>query len=229
MLQLALLAFLLSLAGGARGLDDARQDAFINYSEVARVQEDVNPADVVAVAVQSSYGQIRLHLRRDWAPNAAEAVARAAAGKMRACPGCSWYRHEPAPENWGVNGFYGPPYGLLQGGIPVLETGVTQENPGARAVTRGTAAFIAGSTDYFIGTVDHTEWGAAFTVFAQVEEEDMKSVVPLIPLEPYRNSTDAYNFTTRWLLERVPVTLVPLTRKDLLAGGGASGAGAGTA
>lgn len=33
---------------------------------------------------------------------------------------------------------------------------------------RGNAAFIADTSDFFIGTADHTEWGGAFTVFAEV-------------------------------------------------------------
>ncbi|GFR45884.1 hypothetical protein Agub_g7338 [Astrephomene gubernaculifera] len=209
--------------------ESTRQDAFINYREVSRKNEDWDPDVIAAVALVSSYGQIRLRLRRDWAPEACDQVARvAAAASLRACNGCTFYRHEPAPPNWGVNGFYGPPYGLLQGGMPNLASAVKFENTARRAVRRGSAAFIAGSTDFFIGTVDHSEWGGAFTVFAQAEVEDLVSVVPLVPMEPYRNSTDQYNFTTRWLLDRKPYSLRPLRLEDLMTSSATAAAGRST-
>ncbi|KXZ52527.1 hypothetical protein GPECTOR_9g571 [Gonium pectorale] len=150
--------------------------------------------------------RIRLRLRRDWAPKACDAVARLA--------------------NWGINGFYGPPYGLLQGGMPGLGRSGGVENPTLRPVKRGTAGFIGEGADYFIGTVDHSEWGGAFTVFAEVEEAGMAAVVPLIPTAPYRNSTDEqYHFTTRWLLTPVPYKLVALRREDLLLARGVRGGG----
>ncbi|PNH01059.1 hypothetical protein TSOC_013072 [Tetrabaena socialis] len=191
---------------------------------LSRTGEEWAPEDVDAVALVSQYGrpysavlrhaQVRLQLRRDWAPKACAAVARMAAGAARGCAGCTWYRHEPAPEGWGVGGFFGPPYGLLQGGLPGLGAAVESENAALRPVTVGVAAFIAGSTDFFIGTVDHSEWGGSFTAFAQVPAEDMEAVAA-VPMVPYRNSTDSYNFTTRWLLERAPFKLQPLRRAEL--------------
>ncbi|GIL90774.1 hypothetical protein Vretimale_16804 [Volvox reticuliferus] len=197
--------------------DLARQDAFITYSEVSRTKNERNTATVAAVSLMSTYGQIRLHLRRDWAPQACEAIAAMAAGSLRACAGCSFYRNEPVPQNWGLNGFNGPPYALLQGGLPGMTNKVKMENPKMLPVLRGTAAFIADTSDFFIGTADHREWGGAFTVFAEVLVEDMAAVVSHIPVEPYRNSTDSFNITTRWLTQPIPFTLEPLRLDEMPA------------
>ena len=32
-----------------------------------------------------------------------------------------FYRHEPAPENFGKDGFFGPPYALLQGSLADMD------------------------------------------------------------------------------------------------------------
>ncbi|EFJ44380.1 hypothetical protein VOLCADRAFT_106423 [Volvox carteri f. nagariensis] len=209
-----------------------RQGAFITYSEVSRSRDELDPGSIAAVALVSTYGQIRLRLRRDWAPKACEAIAAMAVGTSRECSGCSFYRHEPVPLNWGVNGFSGPPYALLQGGLPGMLSKVKMENAKLLPVIwawklgmeqvmqigRGTAAFIGDTSDFFIGTADHTEWGGAFTVFAEVVAEDMAGVVSNIPVEPYRNSTDSYNITTRWLLQSIPFTLQPLRLDELSTG-----------
>ncbi|GLI71603.1 hypothetical protein VaNZ11_016867 [Volvox africanus] len=211
--DLALFVGLASLGFCAGDL--ARQDAFITYSEVSRMKNERNIATVAAVSLVSTYGQIRLRLRRDWAPQACEAIAAMAAGPLRACNGCSLYRHEPVPQNWGVSGFNGPPYALLQGGMPGMTNKVKMENPKMLPVLWGTAAFIADTSDFFIGTADHREWGGAFTVFAEVLPEDMAAVVSRIPVEPYRNSTDTFNITTRWLIQPIPFTLESLRLDEI--------------
>ena len=40
-----------------------------------------------------------------------------------------------------------------------------------------------------------------------------------VPLEPYRNSTDTYGYTTRWLLERIPMTIHAMSAEDVLRAG----------
>jgi hypothetical protein len=81
---------------------------------------------------------IRIRLRPDWSPKSA-AWARQAAGGNMCGPWCTFYRAEPVPDGWAKEGFYGPPYALLQGGL-------RPGPPVGRVVTPGSQ----------IGYMDHT-------------------------------------------------------------------------
>ena len=59
--------------------------------------------------------QIRILPRADLSPKIVGLIQ--ALSEANSCPSCKFYRHEPVPENWGKDGFFGPPYGLLQGSL----------------------------------------------------------------------------------------------------------------
>lgn len=59
--------------------------------------------------------QIKIQPRNDISPKIVQLVRKLAETKN--CPSCKFYRHEPAPDNFGAAGFYGPPYALLQGSL----------------------------------------------------------------------------------------------------------------
>ena len=59
--------------------------------------------------------QIRIRPRPDVSPKIVDLVHKLSEAKE--CSSCKLYRHEPAPENFGKDNFYGPPYSLLQGSM----------------------------------------------------------------------------------------------------------------
>jgi len=73
--------------------------------------------------------------------------------------------HAP-PQNWGANGFRGPPYALLGGTLRSLERQTPTE--GTPVLERGDVAMIPGSMDFFIALADHPEWGHSHTVWGKV-------------------------------------------------------------
>ena len=130
---------------------------------------------------------IRIRLRPDWSPNSA-AWARRVAGSGACGPWCTFYRAEPVPKNWAVEGFYGPPYALLQGGLRSgPPTGSIPDNvadaPDERnypVMRRGMVAWAGGGLgpDFFIALGDHPEWGNGHVVWGEIvddvdEEEDL--------------------------------------------------------
>ena len=70
----------------------------------------------------SIFVQIRIRPRQDLAPKIVDLVLKLS--KAKECKTCRFYRHEPAPENFGKDGFFGPPYALLQGSLADMD-----ENP----------------------------------------------------------------------------------------------------
>eukprot|EP00201_Polytomella_parva_P019288 CAMPEP_0175056702 /NCGR_PEP_ID=MMETSP0052_2-20121109/10830_1 /TAXON_ID=51329 ORGANISM="Polytomella parva, Strain SAG 63-3" /NCGR_SAMPLE_ID=MMETSP0052_2 /ASSEMBLY_ACC=CAM_ASM_000194 /LENGTH=136 /DNA_ID=CAMNT_0016321783 /DNA_START=263 /DNA_END=673 /DNA_ORIENTATION=- len=123
------------------------------------------------------------------------------------CPQCLFYRHEPIPKGWGKDGFYGPPYALLQGSLADVAKVPLNENPTKRPVQQGDIAFIPDCREFFIATADHSEWGVSHIVFGHVDDV---SAELNHPYEPYTNMTNA-GFTTRWLVTKFPfrIGLVP--------------------
>ena len=70
---------------------------------------------------------------------------------------------------------------------------------------KGDACFIAGTKEFFIALQSHEEWGTAFIVFGAVQGDPGSwATISRIHTEPYTTRKDpAYNFTTRWLEERI--------------------------
>eukprot|EP00775_Hariotina_reticulata_P003683 gene3683-3943_t len=72
------------------------------------------------VVTRSDAPYIRVYLRPDLAPKTVSLVKQLATRKPGACKACKFYRHEPCPQNFGKDNFYGPPYALLQGSLADL-------------------------------------------------------------------------------------------------------------
>lgn len=118
---------------------------------------------------------VRIRLRPDWSPNSA-AWARQVAGAQLCGAWCTFYRAEPVPDSWAIEGFYGPPYALLQGGLrPGPPAGAVPDNVADAAnkrrypvMRRGMVAWAGGGLgpDFFIALGDHPEWGTGHVVGA---------------------------------------------------------------
>mmetsp|Transcript_19175 Transcript_19175/g.33013 ORF Transcript_19175/g.33013 Transcript_19175/m.33013 type:complete len:212 (-) Transcript_19175:413-1048(-) len=172
--------------------DDDRNQAFIGWAERSSGWRFV---------ITTSVGEIRITPLADNAPKIVQLVHDMASTKP--CPGCIFYRHEPNPEGWAVNNFYGPPYALLQGGL--YDMAAVPANEGTIPVKRGNVAMIPGSKDFFIATLSHEEWGTAHSVWGEVADEDSWRTIGAIPVEPFTTITDKGNITTRWLTEPTKV------------------------
>ncbi|EFJ46801.1 hypothetical protein VOLCADRAFT_92618 [Volvox carteri f. nagariensis] len=85
-------------------------------SAVQAFKEAAGLATVHLLAIMKRNFVIKL--RPDLAPDTCLLVWELA--QKANCPGCNFYRHEPVPMNWGQEGFYGPPYALLQGSLQDL-------------------------------------------------------------------------------------------------------------
>jgi hypothetical protein len=104
-------------------------------------------------------------------------------------------------QNWGKDGFRGPPYALLSGTLRTLPAEPPLE--GRPPLTKGMVAMIPGSKDFFIALADHPEWGAlegTHTVWGEVRGAASWKTMAAIPLEPFTPRTDG-GITTRWLDE----------------------------
>jgi cyclophilin family peptidyl-prolyl cis-trans isomerase len=85
------------------------------------------------------------------------------------------------------------------------------------------AAFIPGTSEFFIAARDLPEWKGAHVVFARIAPGDAAShaVVDAILALPYTNFTHPdYGTVMRMLVTRVPITPIAVERRD---GGGGSG------
>ncbi|KXZ49020.1 hypothetical protein GPECTOR_23g109 [Gonium pectorale] len=139
------------------------------------------------------------------------------------CPSCKFYRHEPVPLEWGKDGFYGPPYALLQGSLADLARQPPFENEAKTAVKKGHVCMIPGCKEFFIATADHPEWGHSHTIWGEVED---LSAEPNYPFEPFHSATNKDNITTRWLDNSYPFKLTavePVVSESGSSGGGRAG------
>eukprot|EP00798_Chlamydomonas_sp_ICE-L_P014732 gene14732-20776_t len=111
--------------------------------------------------------QIKITPRVDLAPKYVAHLVNKARQEGGCGKNCMIYRHEPVPENWGVNRFYGPPYALLQGvlGDPPK---VPMDFEGSPVVRQGDVCQIGNTENFYIALADHNEWMGAFTVWGHV-------------------------------------------------------------
>eukprot|EP01060_Flectonema_neradi_P030440 TRINITY_DN4429_c0_g1_i1.p1 TRINITY_DN4429_c0_g1~~TRINITY_DN4429_c0_g1_i1.p1 ORF type:complete len:455 (+),score=49.56 TRINITY_DN4429_c0_g1_i1:44-1408(+) len=152
--------------------------------------------EVGKVALSTDHGDIKISIR---SPNAGEIFCRA--GLMKGRPKSMFMRAEAVPPNFGIDGFYGPPYALLQGTI----TGA-KDSSGAsvglcdfrdlqqnRLVTKplikpNTAWIIKtdklpqeDSLHFFIALAAHPEWEGQFEFLGNVDilssEETLTSIM----------------------------------------------------
>jgi hypothetical protein len=113
------------------------------------------------------------------------------------CPKCNFYRHEPALESFGKEGFYGPPYALLQGSLgDMLETPPFEGSP---EIKKGDVCIIPNSKEFFIAKAGHEEWGHSHSVWGHIADEASWEVISRVPMEPFSTITDKGGITTRWL------------------------------
>ena len=117
------------------------------------------------VALLTPFGRIVFKLLPDNAPKAVAALQ--AAAKRRDCRDCKFYRAEARPNEAMGQPPTGPPYALLQGQL-TLPSPVPLE--GRMELRAGHVAFIPGTSDFFIALRDHSEWGTAHTVVAEIED-----------------------------------------------------------
>ncbi|PRW61257.1 peptidyl-prolyl cis- cyclophilin type [Chlorella sorokiniana] len=120
-----------------------------------------------AVVLHTQFGQIRIRLLEQLAPQITALVWDLAA--KRGCKGtaCAFYRSEarpPPPANP-----LGPPYALLQGRLHDLAEDPPYEG-NTIEVRRGHVCFIPGGKDFFIALGDHPEWGTSHPVWGMVDE-----------------------------------------------------------
>ncbi|KNC54196.1 peptidyl-prolyl cis-transisomerase [Thecamonas trahens ATCC 50062] len=106
--------------------------------------------------------------------------------------GCNFYRAEAVPGNWSMgeafdpDGFYGPPYALLQGRFATDAAPGDWELPreDAPLVVRGDVCLIGSGPHFFIALAPHPEWGAGHTVFGRVADAESMRVVDALAREP---------------------------------------------
>eukprot|EP00198_Chlamydomonas_reinhardtii_P003458 XP_001692794.1 peptidyl-prolyl cis-transisomerase, cyclophilin type [Chlamydomonas reinhardtii] len=163
--------------------------------------------------------QFIIKLRPDLAPDTCTLVWELA--QKGNCPSCKFYRHEPVPMEWGNNGFFGPPYALLQGSLADLARQPPFENKGT-TVQKGHICMIPNCKEFFIATADHSEWGQSHTVWGEVED---LSAEPNYPFEPFHSNTHD-NITTRWLDNTYAFNLTAIEPVPLGTGSSGSGTGA---
>uniref|UniRef100_A0A383VB71 Uncharacterized protein n=1 Tax=Tetradesmus obliquus TaxID=3088 RepID=A0A383VB71_TETOB len=145
--------------------------------------------------------KISLKLRPELSLKVVSLVKQLASSGQK-CNACKFYRHEPVPQSWGRDSFYGPPYALLQGSLADMAHQPPFE--GSPAVKKGDACIIPNTREFFIATADHGEWGDSHTVWGQVADEASWQVIARIPTGPYTNRTDGA-ITTRWLTPEATV------------------------
>ncbi|PNW73340.1 hypothetical protein CHLRE_14g628450v5 [Chlamydomonas reinhardtii] len=217
-LVLALVGCSLHAAEGA-----GRNGAFIGYHESEARREVTLAAQPkpgpFRVKISSSYGEFIIKLRPDLAPDTCTLVWELA--QKGNCPSCKFYRHEPVPMEWGNNGFFGPPYALLQGSLADLARQPPFENKGT-TVQKGHICMIPNCKEFFIATADHSEWGQSHTVWGEVED---LSAEPNYPFEPFHSNTHD-NITTRWLDNTYAFNLTAIEPVPLGTGSSGSGTGA---
>ncbi|KAK3235611.1 hypothetical protein CYMTET_54200 [Cymbomonas tetramitiformis] len=129
------------------------------------------------------------HLCQQEAPHASTYIAEVLReGRLT---GCSFYRAEPVPPQWGSleapdtwqGGRWGPPYALLQGtlhpgGSQVKAAKADAGSEARPVIRRGMLAWAGGGggPDFFIALAEHPEWGHGHTVFGNVVTQDMEIV-----------------------------------------------------
>ncbi|KAG2448073.1 hypothetical protein HYH02_007099 [Chlamydomonas schloesseri] len=199
-----------------------RNGAFIGYHESEARREVTLAAQPkpgpFRVKISSSYGEFIIKLRPDLAPDTCTLVWELA--QKGNCPACKFYRHEPVPMDWGRDGFWGPPYALLQGSLADLAREPPFENQG-NSVKKGDICMIPNCKEFFIATADHPEWGHSHTIWGEVED---LSAEPNYPFEPFHSNTHD-NITTRWLDNTYAFNLTAIEPVPLDTGSG-SGTGA---
>ena len=188
-----------------------RNSAFIGYKEKeadhahATIHAATHAASYKHIIISTSKGNIKITPRPDLSPKIVDIVVELAS--KSSCPACKFYRHEPAPTNFGKDNFYGPPYALLQGSMANM--GELPPFEGSPLVAKGSVCIIPGSKEFFIATAAHEEWGHSHSVWGEVSLYDSSSweTIEKIPVEPYTTLTDASGkIITRWLTANVTET-----------------------
>lgn len=131
---------------------------------------------------------------------------------------CNFYRAEAVPPNWAggdefdPEGYYGPPYALLQGRFARDDTDQDwkMEREAAPSVVRGDVCLIGGGPHFFIALAPHPEWGAGHTVFGHVADAASMEVVDALASHPV--------FEEKWgetavtpLVTKIPLALAAVT------------------
>lgn len=191
LLAAAVLLVTTCVVHAVRDLD--RNSALIGWSEEASSER---------IVLSTSHGEIRIKAFHDVAPATSKLVtdlARRGGGQS-----LNFYRHEHAAQGWGVNGFWGPPYGLLQGSLADIDSVPPFEN--GIDIEKGHVCIIPNTKEFFIATVPHPEWNRAHAVWGRV---DGFETVDLIPFEPSFTRTDNSNppIVTTWLNQSIPFTI----------------------
>ncbi|KAI8465718.1 MAG: hypothetical protein J3K34DRAFT_436041 [Monoraphidium minutum] len=172
-----------------------RNSAFIGFEERAS-RPDHN------IVITTAFGAITIQPRADISP-----ITVAMVESLAAHPDVdegAIIRHEPVPDDWGKDGFFGPPYGLLGGHFESPDQDPPQE--GRPLLRRGDVAMIPGSMDWFVALTDHTEWGHAHTVWGLVSpvDKDSWATIRRIPTEPFVTAAHG-KVSTRWLAANATV------------------------
>ncbi|KAG2492222.1 hypothetical protein HYH03_009467 [Edaphochlamys debaryana] len=207
-----------SLWSSASG--SARNGAFIGYREKDTRDVAETKTTDFKVKISSGYGEFIIKLRPDLAPDTCLLVWQLA--MKGSCPNCKFYRHEPVPSNWSVNGYWGPPYALLQGSLTDLARQPPFENKAEVSVKKGHACTIPNCKEFFIATADHPEWGHSHTIWGEVED---LSAEPNYPFEPFHTATSD-KITTRWLDNTYAFNLTAVQPLPTDAGAGSDAAAA---
>ncbi|KAG1671801.1 hypothetical protein FOA52_000178 [Chlamydomonas sp. UWO 241] len=204
----ALALALLFVRSAESALSANRDHAFIGYKEQAGSASVHDELGFRQFVITTSYGEIRITPRHDLSPKIVELIKGVA--DKPSCESCRFYRHEPAPENFGRDGFYGPPYALLQGSLADMAD--TPPFEGSPEVKRGDVCLIPNCKEFFIATSGHEEWGHAHSVWGHIADAASWEVIGAIPVEPFTTITDKGGITTRWLTANAKIPFQLTTR-----------------
>eukprot|EP01064_Diplonema_japonicum_P005214 TRINITY_DN13513_c0_g1_i1.p1 TRINITY_DN13513_c0_g1~~TRINITY_DN13513_c0_g1_i1.p1 ORF type:complete len:347 (+),score=40.58 TRINITY_DN13513_c0_g1_i1:99-1139(+) len=103
-------------------------------------------------------------------------------------------RVEKTPPNWGENGFFGPPYALLQGDVVVTDNSMacprgalTPVTGFDRSIARHSLCCIRHvpmeSLQFFIAAAPHPEWAGSFEVWGHLEPSSVPVFDHLLELQ----------------------------------------------
>jgi len=172
----------------------SRDGLLIGYSEEGRSGDEGAAGSKIILTTE--FASIKIIPYTKASPTNSKLVLDlASSGK---CAGCNFYRHEHVPADWGKNGFYGPPYALLQGSLQDVTADPAFEN--AVPIRPGHVCFIPKCREFFIATAAHTEWGTSHSVWGEVDQESLQ-MIEKVPFEPSFTRTDNSKppIVTTWL------------------------------
>eukprot|EP01104_Vermistella_antarctica_P013531 TRINITY_DN4112_c0_g2_i1.p1 TRINITY_DN4112_c0_g2~~TRINITY_DN4112_c0_g2_i1.p1 ORF type:complete len:248 (+),score=22.47 TRINITY_DN4112_c0_g2_i1:262-1005(+) len=169
-------------------IDDLRRDLNIGRTDAHLFGGGAGVGDVSSIRLGTEFGSVDIALF-DSSPTLKDRIRDMVQSGHCVNTGeaCNFYRAEAAPSNFGKDGFFGPPYALLQG---VFGDGrrdwdiVSQMRP---LVSAWDVCLIGKGPSFFIALADHHEWGNGHIVFGRVtSQESRRSVLALAdqPVHP---------------------------------------------